>query len=685
MHRQFEPRTLAVVAVVAVVLVLIVAACAGAPPTATQLASPPPPTPLECEAQAFPCTFAEVPEDVRAETERLAAEATNRITAGATNDELVAWLLTESKVAEVEGDPDAVRFRPLGGRGVWIVRRAEPAPVPAALAADAVAQMGILEYGTSLPPRNDAVTGAGRSERRAVVLSPFRWDFGATDDGQAVADRLRELPDYANGVTYAENPTVSSTDVTIDDFRGWQEYQVVHLVSHGFRLCKDAKCRAAVAANELPGATANIWGSAVRGLELEVVAGATPRYFSMLGADFFRDEYPTGLGDTVVFLNGCSTFGPGATDLADAIRGSRGVVLGWSRPVDSDAAHAAALALYEELAGNGRPVTDALERLGALTIDETLGATLTSTGRALGGDLRIRDVVDFQNPAGGGPLIDGTAVQLIGEPDDGAPDSVAWQLRVDGIDAQAASAVVNVTIDGHAAPPIAVSTGTTAGNGSWRLSGTLNLGVDVGVPHHAQFEASLELPEGGQTEDVVATVLVGASEPTPSLEPSMGSVWSGHVTQRLELPFEGVFTVAEADLTFTLNRRNPDLPIFAYELTGGTMMYSVSGMRSDGCTYDLPPTEITITPEMADAAGEFVIDARNSPPTFYGFVHVTGPAVEVMQTCPDPYAYLTGPYSTRATGIFIDVSPDEDRTVVGDRISGTSSDGTRTFDIRRSE
>lgn len=88
---------------------------------------------------------------------------------------------------------------------------------------------------------------------------------------------------------------------------------------------------------------------------------------------------------------------------------------------------------------------------------------------------------------------------------------------------------------------------------------------------------------------------------------------------------------------------------------------------------------------MAESSGEFVIDARNSPPTFYDFLHISGPEVEVMQTCPEPCAYLTGPYSTRAQGIFIDVSVDEKRTVLGERISGTSSDGTKTFDIARAD
>lgn len=690
MDRDQERRT---PTALAVLLILVALGCSSGP-AATQSPSPSPAA-LECETGAFPCTFDDVADEVRTDTERLTAEATRRVNDGVTNDELVAWLDSEESVAEVEGDSDAVRFRPTGGRGVWVVRP-DSALGPTSRGSQALAYAGTWDAGGPLGGTNETVTGEGRSARRALVLSPYRWDFGESDDGESVAERLRELPDYSSGVTYAENAALASTEVTADDFRGWEGQQVVHVVSHGFRLCKEGKCRAVVAANALPGATANIWGNATRGLELEVVAGpdspTTPKYHTLLGADFFRDEYPTGLDDTVVFLNGCSLFGPGATDLADAIRGSKGVVLGWSRSVLSAAAQSASSAMYEELAGEGRTVGDALEGLGGLKTSEyqsaagqSIVSTLTSTGRAIGGDLRIRDVVDFHDAAAGGPLADGAGVALIGEPGDGAPDSVGWSLLVEGIEVQDASAMVQVTIDGHAARPMAVSAGAAEGASSWRLQGTVDLGVDVNTPHAAQFEASLTLPEGGQSADTVAASLVGESEPTPGLEPPMGSVWRGHVTNRRESPHNGVWTVAEADLIFTLNRRNADLPIFAYELTSGTMTYSVHGTRPDGCTYDLPTTEIAITPEMAGSASEFVIDARTSPPTFYGFVHIQGPIVEVMQTCFDEYAYLTGPYSTRATAIFIDVLPDEGRTVVGDRISGTSSDGEGTFEISRSE
>lgn len=688
-----EPTTRLPVALWSFFVAAAVIGCGGAPSGSAAPTSITPLTPLECESASYPCAFADVADDVRAETERLVTEAASRINDGATNDAVVTWLRAQASVAEVEGDADAIRFRPAGGRGVWIV----PPPIATsqAVALRAPAVFGAGAFAT-LPPagREQVIAGAGQSQRRARVLSPFRWDFGASDDGQAVAERLRQLPDYASGADYAENTTVSGSDVTVDDFRGWQGLQVVHVVSHGFRLCNDGKCRAVVAANALPDGVANIWASTVRGLELEVVAGAgaapqRPRFFSLLGADFFRDQYPGGLTNAVVFLNGCATFGDGATDLADAIRGSTSVVLGWSRSVVNEDAQAAALAMYDELASHGRTVAKALEQLGDLVDSDWQNAagqavvsTLSSSGRAAGGDLRIRDIVDFEDSAGA-PLADGAAVPLIGEPGDGQADAITWQLRVEGIEQQAASALVRVTIDGHAAPPVAVSTGTMQADDAWQLSGTLDLGVDVSVPHPSQFEASIELPEGGESIDVVSATLVGP-QPTPGISP-FGSEWRGHATQRTEVPHDGVWTVAEADLVFTLVPHTVPSPFYVYELTGGTMLFSVSGADSEGCTFELSPVEIAITPDMAESAQGFTIDASGTTPTFRGFVYVVGPVVEVMQTCPAPYEYLTGPYSTRASGIFIDVTADEGRPVIGDRISGTSLDGSKTFDISRAD
>lgn len=688
MHKFLAPRLPAVVG-----LVLVVAGCGGAAPNGT---APPPssaPSALECETEAFPCTFADVPDDVRAETERLATEVSTKIADGATHDELVAWLDSQASVAEVEGDADAVRFRPAGGRAVWLdlAGRAPQAAIRSHGRAIAVA--GAWDSASSIRRIDESIAGPGRLERSALVLSPYRWDFGDADDGRTVAEQLGAITDYANRVTYAENVSSSASDVSVDDFQGWHGLQVIHVATHGLRLCANGSCRAVIAAHSIPNGLADLANSTVRGLEIEVVVGppgpAQTMHHVLLGADFFRAEYPRGVDDAVIFLNGCATFGAGATDLADAIRGQTSIVLGWSRAVATEAAFAAGVEMFNELGGNARTVDDALTELGPTATSQfqnragqSVVATLTSSGRAAGGDLRIRELITFSNDAGSGPLGEGSDVPIIGQADDGVADSVGWHVRVDGIQREAASALLHVAIDGHQAAPVAVSSGVSAGPNSWDVSGIVDLGFDVSAPHPAQFEASLDLPEGGQSNDSVSAVLVGDSpEPTSAPEPLMGSVWRGHVTDRLEVK-PGHWRTAEADLVFTL--KPGSVRYLNYELTGGTMYFSWSGSDSD-CTTALAPVEVPVTPE--NSSGGFRIDTGSSPPLFDGWVDIQGPEVEVMQTCTGEYAYLTGPFGTRAQAVFIQVYSGEEPLVpvVGDRVTGKSLYGDSTFDISRSE
>ena len=85
-----------------------------------------------------------------------------------------------------------------------------------------------------------------------------------------------------------------------------------------------------------------------------------------LTADFFRIHYPAGLDNTLVFLDACQSFGPQATDLVDAIKGSTTVVFGWTEPVYSNDATATAVALYKALSERGYPAEVAYAHLGAL-------------------------------------------------------------------------------------------------------------------------------------------------------------------------------------------------------------------------------------------------------------------------------------------------------------------------------
>ena len=149
----------------------------------------------------------------------------------------------------------------------------------------------------------------------------------------------------------------------------------------------------------------------------------------------------------------------------------------------------------------------------------------------------------------------------------------------------------------------------------------------------------------------------------------------------------GVWFEAEADLVFTLDPSTAQYRYLVYDVTGGTMTFSVSGTEPDGgCRSTLAPFEVPVTPD--NSSGGFRIDTESTPPLFDGSVSIDGPEVDVMQSeCSAEFAYLNGPYGTRASGNFIQVFSGEEPAVqvVDDRVTGVSLYGDRTFDLVRSE
>lgn len=199
--------------------------------------------------------------------------------------------------------------------------------------------------------------------------------------------------------------------------------------------------------------------------------------YVVANADFFRHHYPEGVGNVLVYLDACETLTSGVTDLADAIRGEKGVFVGWSAPVQSGPAGAAAVAFYTRLSEAGVTVATAYADIGDLKTNlwtdehgNNVDAQMRITQRQAGGDLRIRDIVWIEHPAGGAPLDDDALVLIEGQLGDGQPDSVPYRIRIDGADAHAADFTIHVEIDGVVAVPATLSVAQSAGELAWVLT-----------------------------------------------------------------------------------------------------------------------------------------------------------------------------------------------------------------------
>ncbi len=225
-------------------------------------------------------------------------------------------------MASVESDEHAVRFRPVGGRPVWLVDRATfRGPWRLRRPGSAWPAPGAPRRGP--PVTEDSLVGGDVESKRALVLSPYFWDFDPVDSAPPAAAALEATRGYAGHVTQQLNAKKGDQTVGLDAFEHWEDYDVVFVSSHGARICGVDRCRAVIAAGELPPGQPLSWHQRryLLGTGIELVTDASGAMGMLLSADFFRTWYPDGLDETLVIVDACQTMGPKVSDIADALRG----------------------------------------------------------------------------------------------------------------------------------------------------------------------------------------------------------------------------------------------------------------------------------------------------------------------------------------------------------------------------
>lgn len=477
---------------------------------------------LDCEHDGVPCTLSDAPLEVLERGEVLGHEVRAMLEAGASTAEATAWLEDQSDVTEVLADDLALVFRIDRGRPVWVLRRAALAH-QAGKASAAQNASGASRAAQSRAPQtaraSRVVVGTEPDSKRALVLSPFKHEFAQYDEGQAVAQILEGTRGYEGNVTYLENATATRTNVGISQFMGWENYDVIHISTHGSTTCDGTRCETIIQTGDSYGTAEELREITVEGINTIMIEGSERSWLGV-GADFFTSQYPGGLENTIVFFNACESFyNHEISQLADAVRGDESVFLGWTDAVLSDHAKQVAIRFYEALSDDGLTVTSARASLGSLlslTYDsdskgDTIITSLALTGRQAGGDLRARDVVWIRDPATGAPLSAGGEVSIVGTPEDGEPDAVPYRIRVDGVDPNddADSFIVNVSIDGVTAAPVSLADGQQTDTYTWEIDGEVQLGFDVIEGQEVTLRAEVELPDQGTSEDEVPITLVG--------------------------------------------------------------------------------------------------------------------------------------------------------------------------------
>lgn len=602
----------------------------------------PDPDPLpsvECADGGFACTPADVDEAVMERTDQLLDGAAERLADGETTSAVAQWLESQDGMHVVLTSDHAVMFILEGGLPVTAYDATSATGIGAPEAAAAARKAADPAVQSGPPARVVVGEGTPREnperQKRALVLSPFAWEYTVPDAGQGVASALGAIDDYAHagGVTFHTDDAVG-----VAQFSAWDDYDVVVLNTHGGQLsATDSQTGQTVNTSffvtgiEVP-RCAELYMDPYRNLQGVSCAQVASRYENMLGnpadeyrsyitvlPNFFSSTYPGGLERAVVILNACRSFVSQA--LPSRLAGGSSAVFGWTNDV---------------LAGfNSSVIPDLVSRLAqGLTTEEAFDETCSGPGcvdtagkgaqlRRLGpsDDLRIRDIPRLVTPlpssgaapsggavtgtpAGAPRLASGSTIPYLGQAGDGEADDLLLMIEVDGVQpGDESDFTVRALVDGDAKGEWSLDSENAdrISDNTMRLRETAALGFDVQDSQSVKIELEVDLPEGGMSKSELTVVLTN-----PKLE--FGSTIRSVSTQGYEFRSE-----VEASIALTL-RDNPvderleidegegDLRYVSFEFLGGALPggCTASTGTSDGTLYVLGGELVFDDPEASE-------------------------------------------------------------------------------------
>lgn len=395
-----------------------------------------------CGGSDHPCTLEGETPEARARTEELTDSVSARLGSPGDLEGIAVWLEEQDDVVSVAIGAEAVRFRVRGGRGRWIFL--QTAGTVTTLGGPTGSMPPRLAPGSTVPVLQGTTRG---QEKKALLVSAFRWQWeiermakpprggrGARYgyDGLDEVARALRARDYMDVTVMTEaldpdDPSRTTGGVGLQAFTTWDDYDYVHVLTHGGAVCgrgsarnrclsalmapwtkkyvEEQRARAHEEGNEALAETLDLMAaSSAQGVEtasVQVVAPARvvpelsrgagdqkrkegfplkererPRDqwrvhtltgpFVLLTPKFFHETYSEGISDAVVLLSACSS---GHTaSLAASIKGENSAVIGWKGSMSLGAAAAAGELIARTLV----EVDEQREDDSGLTVEQTI-------------------------------------------------------------------------------------------------------------------------------------------------------------------------------------------------------------------------------------------------------------------------------------------------------------------------
>jgi len=549
-----------------------------------------------CVQEGYPCSYADASPEALARSLELLDRASQVMESGGTIEQAAELVQGETDLADELHDRLALRFRIQGGPPMWLI---DPAVMDSSSSetADHLGGLAAPAAGDGGPISNQ--DEGKEPEHKALILEPFLWDF-KTNEGGGVRRVLAQNRNYScrDCLTYKftamddidEDGDGAPDDfvengVTLDYFRNWESYDLIHISSHGAQLCRDeieftpetyspappSDCYTAlftgISLSEaafknaggysgfaIPGA---VWArhpdkpechsnSTSLGNFASEGCVEAGRMWLAVTADFFLFDHPGGYDDKFIFISACESMK--GMDMATALAGDNTTVLGWTESVDAGVSARITRAFYKNyIVKNLRP-----EPAFEMTKQEEFNTQPLTSFKPKGGgsytgaapeiirggspDPYGRELITIMHPIYQQELEEDGPMLVSGIPGDGQPDKLVFQARLEGIDdsQDPSDFVVHVNVNDKHLP------------GSYRPETQISdyayltkieevpLGFDVNGQDVVKIDAWVDLPEGGVSRHVIERARLASCGWTGSMSGTRSGPLSGDLVLNLK-------------------------------------------------------------------------------------------------------------------------------------------------------